>query len=202
MSGKRRESKVAMYALGSLLCSVVLLLLGFWLEPSGVAATPNTATEPPPPAPTADLDAGAPSATAPEMEPTTATIVFATTPPSTATVVWGRKLLGKITPAKPLVIVRPRDSGPLDVMVRAQGYLAVQTRAHTFSDNRVIVKLTPPENKSELFGYRAPLDAGVEPEQAAALDAVTPAPAPPPEPAAPFRVVPAQPAPSPWLVPP
>jgi hypothetical protein len=58
------------------------------------------------------------------------------------------------------VVVRPRDSGPLDVIVRAPGYLPVQTRAHTFADSRVTVKLTTPDQKNTLVGYREPLDAG------------------------------------------
>jgi hypothetical protein len=47
-----------------------------------------------------------------QEDPTTATIVFATSPPVSAMVFWGRKNLGKITGGKPLVVVRPRDSGP------------------------------------------------------------------------------------------
>src|SRR5262245_687974 len=44
-------------------------------------------------------------------------IVF-TVLPSTkkATVTWGKKKLGMIGPRQPLVVQRPRDSGPLDVM--------------------------------------------------------------------------------------
>lgn len=87
-------------------------------------------------------------------------IMFSTIPPTNASVTWGKKLLGKIAPKKPLVIVRPRDSGPLDVTVTAAGFLPVQTRAHTFADTHVQVKLTPPEQMPTLFGYRAPLDAG------------------------------------------
>lgn len=93
--------------------------------------------------------------------PTTATIVFATVPQARATVSWGKKRLGNIMPNKPLVIVRPRDSGPLDVIVRADGFLPVHTRAHTFSDNKVMIKLTRPDQTSTLLGYRVPLDAGL-----------------------------------------
>jgi len=189
------------HTLGVLLFFVALLGLVALLKPGEVAATPPAPESSQPSTPSAPSDAGiAAPAPPPIAEATTATIVFATTPPATATVVWGRKLLGKITPARPLVIVRPRDSGPLDVMVRAEGFLAVQTRAHTFTDSRVVVKLTPPENKSELFGYRAPLDAGVGPEQAAAIDALAPAVGQ--DPGTTFRMVPVTPVPSPWLVPP
>jgi len=212
MTSLSRDRERLLRVLGGLLFSLTLLCVGGLLEPDDAAATPPgvpdtaapTAAPAAPEPTTTVVPAGAAAAPvpAPSVESTNATIVFATTPPATATVVWGRKVLGKITPGKPLVVVRPRDSGPLDVMVRAVGYLPVQTRAHTFSDHRVIVKLTLPENKSELFGYRAPLDAGVVPEQAAALEAINPNPSAVQEPGTTFRVVPAAPVPSPWLVPP
>lgn len=197
----------SMLALAALLTSL----------PTDVAATPPlvppTAPSPAtPPAPTAASTSSTPaSATgaeateeAPPVDPTHATIIFNTTPPATANVTWGRKKLGRITPGKPLVVVRPRDSGPLDVMVRAEGYLPVQTRAHTFADSRVVVKLTPPESISELLGYRAPLDAGVEsPEQTAAINAIAGSDGGVPSPDnGTFRVVPATPpVPSPLLFP-
>lgn len=114
-----------------------------------------------PPAP----GAAAPAAVAPApppSDPTKATIIFQTMPPANAIVLWGNTRLGRIKPQRPLVVVRPRDSGPLDVVIRAPGFLPVQTRAHTFGDTRLVVKLTRVEEKSTLFGYRAPLDdAGV-----------------------------------------
>jgi hypothetical protein len=98
---------------------------------------------------------------------------------------WGRKILGTIPAPRPLVITRPRDSGPLDIVIRATGYLPVHTRAYTFSDSRVSVKLTPPAEKSKLFGYKqepAPNpDGGVPPDPGAAA---SPTPTPP-APAAP-----------------
>jgi hypothetical protein len=148
-------------------------------------------------APTTDATTPAAAATGestPTGDPNNVTVIIATTPPATAMVSWGRKKLGKITPRRPLVVVRPRDSGPLDVIVRAQGYLAVQTRAHTFSDNRVVVKLTPPENASELLGYRAPVEVVESPEQAAAMNALAPTDGEA-QPASTFQVVPMQPSP-------
>jgi hypothetical protein len=79
---------------------------------------------------------------------------------------WGKTVLGRIAPGAPLVVRRPRDSGPLDVSVIAAGYLTVHTRAYTFADSRVSVKLTTLDQKPALFGYRAPLDAGVPSEDA------------------------------------
>jgi hypothetical protein len=132
--------------------AALVLLLGL-LWRSNAWATPPAAAAPAP--------AAAPSP-APPAEPTTATIIFQTMPPAHATVLWGNTRLGRIKPQRPLVVVRPRDSGPLDVMIRAPGFLPVQTRAHTFGDTRLVVKLTRVEEKSTLFGYRVPLDdAGV-----------------------------------------
>jgi len=105
-------------------------------------------------------EAEATEPTPPAHDPNEVWIQFTTTPPVAAVVLWGKTRLGLIKPRKPLVVVRPRDSGPLDVSVRARGYLPVQTRAHTFSDSRMMVKMTPESQKSTLLGYRAPLDAG------------------------------------------
>lgn len=91
-------------------------------------------------------------------------IVF-TVLPSTkkATVSWGKKKLGVIAPHAPLIVQRPRDSGPLDVVVRAEGCVPVQTRAYTFEDSKVAVKVTPNDQKNTLLGYREeiPEDGGV-----------------------------------------
>jgi hypothetical protein len=109
-------------------------------------------------------------------------ITIQTVPPRKAMVKWGRKSLGVIPVPRPLVVERPRDSGPLDLVIRAPGYLPVHTRAYTFNDSRVAVKLTPPEEKSKLFGYRE--------EPAPNPDAGVPAAPMPAPPAAPSPAVP------------
>ena len=114
-------------------------------------------------------------------------ITLQTVPPRKAVVKWGNKALGVIPVPRPLVVVRPRDSGPLDLVVRAAGFLPVHTRAYTFSDSRVAIKLTPVSEKNTLFGYRAEVlpDAGASPDAGAPPPAPTPAPAPAPTPAIP-----------------
>src|SRR5690606_16188077 len=52
-------------------------------------------------------------------------LTFSTYPPRQASVSWGAKRLGFIDRGRPLVVERPRDSGPLDVIIRAQGYIPV-----------------------------------------------------------------------------
>lgn len=114
-----------------------------------------------------------------EKQTETVRISIQTAPPRKAFVKWGRKSLGVVPVPRPLIIERPRDSGPLDLVLRASGYLPVHTRVYTFSDSRVLVRLTPPEEKNKLFGYReepAPApDAGVPGTPPTAV-----APAPPP----------------------
>ncbi|MES1157924.1 MAG: hypothetical protein ABUL67_02375 [Haliangium ochraceum] len=89
-------------------------------------------------------------------------IVFKIIPNGNATVMWGKKRLGIIKPKVPLVVTRPRDSGPLDVIVRSPGYVLVHTRAYTFTNSTVAVKLTPLDKKNTLYGYREeiPPDGG------------------------------------------
>jgi hypothetical protein len=152
----------------SLLAAALLLPLCIWaaLRPSCVGATPPAEEAMPATSlPAVPLEqAGDAGLTPPAIFSTTATLIF-TTVPSTAhaSVTWGKKKLGRIEPGKPLVVVRPRDSGPLDVTVRAENYLPVHTRAYTFNDARISVKLTRPDAMNTLLGYRMPVDAGVEP---------------------------------------
>ena len=117
--------------------------------------------------PAAAPAAAAPGAPAPPAPPSDKVrVTFTVWPPSLkAMVFWGRRRLGMIEPHKPLIVERPRDSGPLDVVVSADGYLRVQTRAYTFGDTKVAVKLTPLDQKNTLLGYREelPPDGGAPP---------------------------------------
>jgi hypothetical protein len=105
-------------------------------------------------------------------------VYLQTVPPRKALVKWGGKMLGSIPAPRPLVIERPHDSGPLDLVIRASGFLPVHTRVYTFSDSRVSVKLTPPSDKSKLFGYKqepAPNPDGGPPPEPGPAPAQAPA---------------------------
>lgn len=99
------------------------------------------------------LDAGVP-------EPTHVKLSFRTTPSVPANVYYGRKLLG----TTPFSLQWKKDSGPLDLVVRASGFLPVYTRAYTWTDDDLTIKLTRPDNRSKLFGYKEKLDGGVDDE--------------------------------------
>lgn len=91
----------------------------------------------------------------------TVRIVVQTVPPvERATIRWGKKRLGEIQKKRPFVFDRPRDSGPLDLTIRAEGFLPVNTRAYTFSDTKLFVRLTRVTDKHTLFGYRQDVPDG------------------------------------------
>jgi hypothetical protein len=132
---------------------------------AGMAAWAQSAA--PPAVPAAAPQQPAAAAPAPAAPPAANVRIVFTVLPSTkkATVMWGKKRLGIIEKGKPLIVARPRDSGPLDVIVRAEGCLPVQTRAYTFADSKVAVKVTPLDQKNTLLGYREELspDGGALP---------------------------------------
>jgi hypothetical protein len=112
------------------------------VTPSAAPGAPN--------APPAQVDVqNEPPTTAPTVR-----IVIKVVPPNNATVTWGNKRLGLIKPKAPLIFERPRDSGPIDVVVKSQGYVTVHTRAYTFTNTVLAVKLTPVDKKNTIYGYR------------------------------------------------
>ena len=68
-----------------------------------------------------------------------------------AHVIWGRKDFG----AAPLEIQRPRNSGPLDLVVVAPGYLPHHARALTDRDDVIMLRLYTAAEAPQLLGYRS-----------------------------------------------
>jgi hypothetical protein len=68
-----------------------------------------------------------------------------------AHVFWGRKDFG----VAPLEIERPRNSGPLDLVVIAPGYLPYHARAFTDRDDLISIRLYSAAEAPQLLGYRA-----------------------------------------------
>ena len=87
-----------------------------------------------------------------------------TTPKVRASVRYGRKRLG-YTPLKTKL---KRDSGPVDIVIKAEGYITLNTRIFTNADTKITVKLTKEEDANTLYGYKEkiPPDAGVLPPDA------------------------------------
>ena len=110
------------------------------------------AVEPRPPDAAA---APAPAAAAPLTEPP----AVAGPPPKVkvtirsrpkALVSWGKKQLGQT----PVQLQRPRDSGPMDLVLRARGYLPLRTRAYTFRNDTLSVEMVRIDQKDTLLGAR------------------------------------------------
>ena len=171
-------TRVALWSIGLMLGGLCGYSALRAMQPAPVPPVPPGVTPPP-----AVGDGGAPL-------PNVVKITVQTIPPVKAEVWWGKKKLGLVNgvrrpPIKPLIIERPRDSGPLDLLIKAEEYLTVNTRAYTFNDYKLNVKLTLLVEKHTLLGFRNLPDAG--------LDAGTPdAGAPPPPTTVPYGPVPPQ----------
>ena len=84
------------------------------------------------------------------------TLILNITPPVKAVVMWGAKQMAKVTPDKPTVeLQRPRASGPLDLEIRADGFLPHHTRLHSDRNDKVNVRLVREADAPGLFGYRS-----------------------------------------------
>lgn len=129
--------------------------------PPSTPATPSGATAQP---------AIAPPAKAP---PPKIKIVVRSNPPK-ATVFWGKKKLGET----PVILERPRDSGPIDLVVRDDGYFPVHTRAYTFKNDAVMVRMTKLEDRLTLYGAKH--EAGDTPDGGVPPPLPTALPPPPP----------------------
>jgi hypothetical protein len=85
------------------------------------------------------------------------TLKLNVSPPVKAIVMWGAKKVGQVTPSdSTLEIERPRSSGPLDLEIRAEGYLPHHTRLHTDRSDKVNVRLVRPAEAAGMSGYRPP----------------------------------------------
>lgn len=86
-------------------------------------------------------------------------IRLAVSPPAEGSVMWGRKRLAELRPGKMVVeIGRPRNSGPLDLAIRARGYLPHHVRLFTDRDDKLSVRLIAPANAAGVLGYRRTRD--------------------------------------------
>ena len=77
------------------------------------------------------------------------------TPAARGTVHWGRKKLADLQPGRMSVETeRPRDTGPLDVIIRADGFLPHHVRLFTDRDDKLSIHLVRPDQAPSLLGYR------------------------------------------------
>jgi hypothetical protein len=73
---------------------------------------------------------------------------------------WGSKQLARVAPDKPIVeLQRPRNTGPLDLDIRAEGFLPHHTRLYSDRSDKITVRLVRPTEASGLLGYRSSVAA-------------------------------------------
>jgi hypothetical protein len=149
-------------------------------RPEPVQAAP-VGPGPASPAPVSESDRAPDDATlvgeAPERDPhsETVTIKLLADPARKARVFWGRKDLG----LAPMAVTRPRNSGPLDLIVIAPGALTLHTRVFTDRDDRLALRLYGENEGPALFGYHAePPVAAKPPRGEGAVRPTRPAPTP------------------------
>ncbi|HXI55381.1 MAG TPA: hypothetical protein VNO55_04950 [Polyangia bacterium] len=164
---------------GSAATPVALLALALSLLAGACRRTPSPpspslssppATTSAPSAPTTVVDASPPSVAAivapvvapsvgdetlvaeerdPDPRSATVTIKVIVDPRRKAHVFWGRKDLGEA----PLELQRPRDSGPVDLVVVASGCLPLHTRAFTDRDDKLFLRLFSTQEAPQMLGY-------------------------------------------------
>src|SRR5689334_366637 len=97
---------------------------------AGLAVNAQAPAAPPAPGtPAAPAPGTAPASAAPAPNPEKVKITILTIPSNSIKKVfvnWGKRKLGIIVPHHPLIVERPRDSGPLDLIITAEGYVPVQ----------------------------------------------------------------------------
>jgi hypothetical protein len=77
-----------------------------------------------------------------------------TSSPGGAEVWYGKRMLG----TTPVTFTRRKDSGPVDVVFRLGGYLKTNSRAYTWYDDKVHVKLVPVDQAHTLLGFKKPIE--------------------------------------------
>jgi hypothetical protein len=80
----------------------------------------------------------------------TVNLAIYTEPHIYAHVYHGKEFLGDT----PLKLVWAKDTGPLDVVLKAKGYLQINTRLYTYRNDKITVKMRKIEEANQLFGYK------------------------------------------------
>ena len=93
----------------------------------------------------------------PDRDPRSATVKLKLmiSPVAQGVVSWGHKKLAELKPGHMVVqLDRPRGSGPLDLVIRANGFLPHHVRMFSDRDDKLSVRLFRPEEAAGLLGYR------------------------------------------------
>ena len=84
-----------------------------------------------------------------------------TNPRVAARVYHGKELLG----TAPFTIKWPKDTGSLDLVLKASGYITVNTRLYTYRDDKVSVDMFKVGEAHKLFGYKKRVESSKDTEE-------------------------------------
>ena len=86
------------------------------------------------------------------------------TPQVKALVTWGAKQVAHLAPGSmDSEISRPRGSGPVDLEIKAEGFIPYHTRLYADRNDKISVRLYRPEEAPGLFGYKRPVEKNAPP---------------------------------------
>jgi hypothetical protein len=85
----------------------------------------------------------------------TVTLKLSVTPQVKALVTWGAKQIAHLAPGSmDTEISRPRGSGPVDLEIKAEGFMPYHTRLYADRSDKVSVRLYRVEEAPGLLGYK------------------------------------------------
>lgn len=96
----------------------------------------------------------------------TVNLKLSVTPQVKAMVTWGAKQVARLSPGSmDTEISRPRGSGPVDLEIRAEGFMPHHTRLYADRNDKTNVRLYRPEEAPGLLGYKRPVEKDTPPAE-------------------------------------
>jgi hypothetical protein len=93
----------------------------------------------------------------------TVTLKLSVTPQVKAVVTWGAKQVARLSPGSmDAEISRPRGSGPVDLEIKAEGFMPSHTRLYADRNDKIGVRLYRVEEAPGIFGYKRAAEKKVE----------------------------------------
>jgi len=101
----------------------------------------------------------------------TVNLKLSVTPPVKALVMWGAKQVARLSPGSmDTELSRPRGSGPVDLEIKAEGFMPYHTRLYADRSDKVGVRLYRVEEAPGLLGYKRSVEKRALPTEKKAPD--------------------------------
>jgi len=101
----------------------------------------------------------------------TVNLKLTVTPQVKAMVMWGAKQVARLAPGSmDTEISRPRGSGPVDLEIKAEGFMPYHTRLYADRSDKINVRLYRLEEASGLLGYKRSAERNAPPVEKKAAE--------------------------------